>query len=99
MAKVTVIDRNRKRGASTARVLRANGYESRVMNPSDPKSNKINLKWPDIVLLADQPAPRSFKVVYRGSDGRPSKDDTYFFLELARYLIRESAVGFPFPLN
>ena len=99
MAKVKVIDNNLKRGASTLRILKANGYESRCMGFSGPKSKELDLEWPDMIIMADHPEPKSFKVVYRGSCPRPSNDDTYFFLELSRYLIRQISYEFPFPLT
>lgn len=99
MAKVMVVDKNQKRGASTERILRANGHESRCISSSVPNSKEFKFEWPDIVLLADHPAPKSFNVIYRDSGGCPSKDDTYFFLELARHLIRGIAIEFPFPLR
>jgi len=99
VANVMVMDKNLKRGESTVRTLRANGYDARCMNSSGPDSKGFNLEWPDVMFLADHPAPQSFKVLYRGSSPPPSKDDTYFFLELSRYLIRQISYEFPFPLN
>ena len=100
MAKVIVIDRDLKRGSSTVRILKANGYEPRLMKSSGPTLKEVDLEWPDVVLLADSPAASSFKVIYRGRGDSPlSKNDTYFFLELTRYLIRQITVDFPFPVR
>lgn len=85
MAKVMIIDRDPERRASMVRFLKENGHETRIKEHAVSATMDSDIDWPEILLLADIPKLRSFKVVYQGSTIPTStKNDMLSCLKLIR---------------